>query len=202
MTSAPCAPRIVMEPIQSFGAAAATWQNFYLLVGGAAATLTGLMFVAVTFGSSLVTPETSASARSFLDPVIGHFTQVLTTACFLLVPTMDPRVLGALLLAVAAVRALTLIRIIRHMVQASRRHADLDLSDWLSGAVVPMVVYLLLGATGVGFMARFAIAFTGLVVATVVTLLNGVFCAWELMVWMAITRARVEKPAASEPDET
>jgi hypothetical protein len=45
----------------SFLAAAATWQSFYLLVGAAAATLIGLMFVAVTFGSSLVTMQASES---------------------------------------------------------------------------------------------------------------------------------------------
>jgi hypothetical protein len=57
-----------LTTFHSFGAAATAWQNFYLLVGTAAATLAGLMFIAVTFGSDLVTPETSAAARSFLDP--------------------------------------------------------------------------------------------------------------------------------------
>ena len=112
--------------LEAFHAVAATWQNFYLLVGGAAATLTGLMFVAVTFGASLVKPETADTARSFLDPTFGHFAQVLFTACLMLIPTIRPIVLGSILLVQMAVRIATLWRVYRHMRKAQAANADLD----------------------------------------------------------------------------
>ena len=190
-----------MTPIQAFGEAAATWQSFYLLVGGAAATLIGLMFVAVTFGASLLTPETTTTARSFLDPTFAHFVQVLFTACLIVIPTMSPMLLGVLLLAVAALRGSVLLRVVRHMREAQQRHNDIEWSDWLSGVIVPAFAYLLLAASGVAFVSNYAIAFTGLVVVTLVTLMNGVLGAWELMVWMAVSRARARAGGQADEDE-
>jgi hypothetical protein len=184
----------------SFAVAAAGWQNFYLLASTAAATLTGLMFVAVTFGSSLVTAESAPTARSFLDPTFSHFVQVLITGCLVTIPSMSPPLLGGLLLAVAALRGLALVRVFRHMLYAQRKNGDLDLSDWLSGVVAPLLCYLTLAATAVGFLQRYAIAFDGLAVVTVLILLNGVYGAWELMVWMALERSRARPPAAGAGD--
>jgi hypothetical protein len=43
--------------VNPLASGATSWQNFYLLLGTAATTLLGLMFVAVTFGSSRVDRE-------------------------------------------------------------------------------------------------------------------------------------------------
>ncbi len=178
-----------MTPIAAFSEATASWQAFYMLVGEAAATLIGLMFVAITFGSSLVRPETSQTARAFLDPVFGHFAQVLFTACLVVVPTMRPVVLAALLFLVAILRLVALARIARHTLEASRRSNDIELSDWASGVVVPFLAYLALGTSAVAFVEWLPLAFIILAASTLLTLFNGLYCAWELMVWMAITRA-------------
>jgi hypothetical protein len=179
-----------MAAMSSFAAAAAPWQTFYVLVGTAAATLVGLMFVAVTFGSSLVKRETSTTVRSFIDPTFTHFVQVLFLACLAVIPTMGPRLLGALVLGVGALRAAALIRVHRHMRQAQRIHNDIELSDWVTGIVLPLLCYLLLGATGIGFIEGYAPAFTALAIVTVAILMLGIFGAWELMLWMALRRAR------------
>jgi hypothetical protein len=179
-----------MTPIQSFEVAAASWQNFYLLSGTAAATLIGLMFVAVTFGSSLVGAQSTASARSFIDPPFYHFVYVLVAACLVAIPAMTAPVLGVVVLAISVLRTAALIRIHRHMREAHRKFGDIELSDWLSGIVIPLVCYLVLGASGAGFLAGYRAAFNGLALATLGALLLGIFGAWELMIWMALTRAR------------
>ncbi len=170
----------------------AAWQNFYLLVGTAAATLIGLMFVAVGFGANLVSQEATASARAFLDPPFTHFVQVLLTACLLTIPTLGTTLLGVLLLVASALRLLGLVWVFRHMRAAHRKNGDLELSDWLTGAVLPLLCYLLLAATGAAFLECSAIALNGLAIVTLVTLLNGVYGAWELMVWLALVRARTK----------
>jgi hypothetical protein len=181
-----------MTPPSAFAVAAATWQNFYILVGTAAATLIGLMFVAVTFGAGLVSSQSTPSARAFIDPPFTHFVTVLVTACLMLSPTMGPTVLGGALLAVTAVRTAALFRIYRHMREAQTRYNDIELSDWLMGIVLPAACYLGLIATGAGFLAGRAVAFSGLAVVVVVILLLGVFGAWELMIWLALTRVRAK----------
>lgn len=179
-----------MTPIQSFGVAAVAWQNFYLLSGTAAATLIGLMFVAVTFGSRLASAQSEASARAFIDPPFYHFVHVLITACLLVIPAMSAPVLGAALVAMSVLRAAVLVRIHRHMREAHRKFGDIELSDWLAGIVVPLFCYLLLAASGAGFVAGYSAAFSGLAIAMLGTLVLGIFGAWELMIWMALTRAR------------
>ena len=168
----------------------ASWQNFYLLVGEASATLIGLMFVAITFGASLITEETSASARSFIDPTFTHFVHVLVTACLMVIPNMSTTALGVLFALLALVRASALIRIFRHMREAQAKHNDIELSDWLSNIVVPSACYLTLAAAGVAFVVGHPIAFALLAAVTIAIMLNGVFGAWELMVSMAVTRSR------------
>jgi hypothetical protein len=166
----------------------ASWQNFYLLVGTGAATLIGLMFVAVTFGSSLITAETD-TARSFLDPTIFHFMQVLYTSCLLLVPTIGPAPLGMLLAAAGIFRLATLVRVYRNMKAASARSHDIEWSDWLSGIVIPLVAYSGLTVAGIEFVTT-GRAFNLVAIVTIVILFNAIYSAWELLIWLALTRLR------------
>lgn len=171
---------------EAFRALQGTWQNFYLLTGGAAATLAGLMFVAVTFGAGLVQKSSADSARAFIDPTFAQFLQVLLTGCVLVVPVLTPRVLGVLLVLAATVRTGGLFWVLRQFRRAHARHGDLELSDWLSAIVLPGLAYALLLASGVGFLAGRAEAFTGLAIVTIALLGVGVWSAWELLVWMAV----------------
>jgi hypothetical protein len=190
-----------MTAMSPFATVAGPWQTFYVLVGTAAATLVGLMFVAVTFGSSIVRRETSDTARSFIDPTFTHFVQVLFMACLVVIPTMRPRLLGALLLTVSALRFAALFQVHRHMRRAQKVHRDIELSDWVTGIVVPSLCYLMLGATGVAFIEGCAAAFTALAIVTIAILMLGVFGAWELMLWMALTRAVGARAIGEHPRE-
>jgi hypothetical protein len=190
-----------MTPIHSFAVAAASWQNFYVLCGTAAATLIGLMFVAVTFGASQVTyAESIPSARAFIDPPFYHFVHVLLGSCLLLIPSMTATTLGALVIAISVVRTATAFTTWHRLREAHAKYQDLELSDWLSGVVFPLLAHLLLAATGAGFLAGYAAAFSALGLITVVVLLLGIFGAWELLMWLAFTSPRrVNPPGRSDP---
>ena len=166
------------------------WQNFYMLVGAAAATLIGLMFVAITFGASMMGKiENPEITRAFLDPTLSHFVQVLLTACFMLVPSIQPQVLGALLGAVALFRMGSLVRVWRHMRTAQRNNGDLEASDWIQGIVLPLAMHALLAAGAVMFVIGSS-ALVLVAIVTLVVLLNGIYGAWELVVWIALTRSQ------------
>ena len=179
-----------MTAIQSFAATAAGWQNFYIVVGTAAATLVGLMFVAITFGASLVTPESAPTARAFLDPTFTHFVQVLLTACTMVIPSMGPRLLGVLSIVLALVRGAWLVGVHKQMKVAHARAGDIELSDWISGVIVPGASFAALFVAGVLFLAGAAVAFEVLAAVVLVVLATGIYGAWEIMMWMAITRAK------------
>jgi hypothetical protein len=186
-------------PIGALAVALQPWQNFYVLVGTAAATLTGLMFVAVTFGSSLVTKETSESTRAFLDPPYLHFVQVLLTACLVLMPTMSPGVLGVLLILVGGVRFVGLYTVFIRYREAQRAHGDIELSDWVLSIVLPLLCHLAIIATGAGFVAGDAAALTGLAAVSVILLFVGIHGAWELLVWMALAVSERRRGSPSPP---
>jgi hypothetical protein len=181
-----------MASIASFSTTAGAWQSFYILVGTAAATLVGLMFVALAFGAGRV-GTTLSSARAFADPMFTHFSQVLVTSAVVVFPTMEATPFGIVVIVIAALRLMLMVRVFRGMMTAQRAHADLELSDWVIGLVLPVAVFAMLVLIGAGFVAGYVTSFTALAVVTLLTLLLGMYGAWELMVWMAVTR---REPAA------
>ena len=81
------------------------WHEFYVLLGTAAAALVALLFVAVSIGVGFLTPERATATRTFISPVVVHFSVVLFVSLLMLTPA-DPRWLIAGLTALVAIRSL------------------------------------------------------------------------------------------------
>src|SRR5260370_8363038 len=64
----------------------ATWQNFYVIIGSAAATLTGLMFVVITLLAGVRRRRSSGALGAFTTPNVVHFGAVLLVAALLSAP--------------------------------------------------------------------------------------------------------------------
>ena len=63
------------------------WHEFYLLVGTAAATLLALLFVAVSLGTGYLGDKDQRGPRTFMSPVVIHFTSVFFISAVCLVPS-------------------------------------------------------------------------------------------------------------------
>ncbi|WP_376793983.1 hypothetical protein [Thermogemmatispora sp.] len=71
----------MLEPVQS------GWQNFYVIIGSASATLIGLMFVVMTFVASRERHQTTEETiGAFATPTVIHLGAVLLTAVVLTAP--------------------------------------------------------------------------------------------------------------------
>src|ERR1700692_545402 len=81
----------------------APWHEFYSLLGTAAATLVALLFVAVSIGASVLTPERAGATRTFMSPMVFHYTAVLFLSLITLIPTQTPETLGLSIGFVAAI---------------------------------------------------------------------------------------------------
>jgi O-antigen/teichoic acid export membrane protein len=68
------------------------WHEFYILLGTAAATLIALLFVAVSLGSGYLTGRRRhlQGTRTFMSPVVIHFTSVFFISAVCLVPSHGP----------------------------------------------------------------------------------------------------------------
>ena len=106
------------------------WQSFYVLAGGASATLVGLMFVAISLGSGLYAPQHLPGLARSLTPTFIHFVYVLVTATVVLVPTITVTVLGGLLMLVGlASLGYTVSRL--SLTCEAYRKGQIDKSDWV-----------------------------------------------------------------------
>src|SRR5437660_8306650 len=54
-----------------------TWQNFYVIIGTAAATLTGLMFVVITLTARVRDRASNEVIGAFTSPTVVHFCTAL-----------------------------------------------------------------------------------------------------------------------------
>ena len=79
------------------------WHDFDLLIGTAAATLVGLMFVAASIGASVFMEKDRAAMKAFISPTVVHFSAVLVVAMVSLIPSHDWPALAGLLLAATSI---------------------------------------------------------------------------------------------------
>lgn len=161
------------------------WQNFYLLAGGAAATLTGLMFVAVTFGARLVSKAATDVARAFLDPIVFHFVHVFLISCWMLLPAVHQGLLAPLLFALGALRLAGLWWVTRRLLIAHRTHQDLAFSDWAIYVLAPIVCYATQLFAAVRVHQGAESGLLALAATTLFLLVVAIVGAWELFVWIA-----------------
>ncbi|HKV71431.1 MAG TPA: hypothetical protein VJN62_09305 [Gemmatimonadales bacterium] len=163
------------------------WQNFYLLIGGASATLVGLMFVAISLGAGLFTNRAIPGLRTFVSPTLIHFVYVLVTASVVLIPTVTQMLLGGLLVLVGLVSfGVTLSRL--PFLHGQYRKEEIDKTDWVWYFLVPSAGYLLYVGTGIGLLMGISQALNGLAVASILLLVTGIRNAWDLVVRMVLSK--------------
>src|SRR5260370_4972842 len=63
-----------------------TWQNFYVIIGSSAASLTGLMFVVITLIAGDRVRGASGGLAAFGSPTVVHFGAALLVAAILSAP--------------------------------------------------------------------------------------------------------------------
>lgn|ERR1700682_1531601 len=162
-----------------------TWREFYYLCGSSAAGLTGLMFIAVTFGSRLITKEKLPNVDTFISPICYHFVQVFFLCCVALAPTAGPAVMGIIITITGVWRMLQIPKSYRLMKAASRESNDIETSDWIVGLYLPAAVYALLIAVGLSYLFEVAIAPSLFAVALIALLMIGIRAAWDMLIWIA-----------------
>ena len=73
------------------------WHEFYLLIGTAGLTLTGLLFVVVSLGPRVVASHEATGVRAFISPNAVYFTTTLVVSAILMIPHLSVLVSGGLL---------------------------------------------------------------------------------------------------------
>ena len=156
----------------------AAWQTFYVLIGTAAATLTGLIFVVITLIAGVQRRVSSSiGVTVFNTPTVVHFGVALLVAAILSAPWQALWQAGALLGLCGLWGVSYSVIVLRRV----RRQTDYQpvLEDWLFHTILPLVSYtaILVGAIllpGYASLALFVIA-----AGTVLLLFIGIHNAWD-----------------------
>ena len=161
----------------------ATWQNFYVIVGTAAATLTGLQFVVITLIAG-VGRRSSAALGAFTTPNIVHFGATLLVAATLSAPWQVLWNTG-LLLGLSGLGGGTYVLIV---LRRARRQADYHpvLEDWLWHIVLPLVSYTAIVVAAMLLLGHPVPALFVIAAATVLLLFIGIHNAWDNVIYIAI----------------
>ena len=162
-----------------------SWQSFYSFAGGAAATLTGLLFVVVSLGVDLPAAHPEEDVALFLTPGILHFGAVLVVAALCLSPIRQSGALGLLLLLVSVAgltnTGVTTVRLLR----SSRPQAlSFTAVVWRVGWPALTFGTLALGGLTVALTSSPA-SLSIVAVVTMALLVLGIRNAWAVVVELA-----------------
>lgn len=176
----------------------ANWLNFYIIMGTAAATLTGLMFIVVTLlvGRRVQTSTVDAGVSAFNTPTVVHFCAVLLTAGILSAPWPEFSNLGIILALVGLGGVVYLIVVIQRM-----RHVPgyaTPWKDWLWYVALPLVMYAVLIGAGVALRVRPEAALYVISAAMTALLFISIHNAWDLVTYLALERTHVESDSDNQ----
>jgi hypothetical protein len=87
--------------MDTFTQAVEGWHDFYLLIGTAAATLVGLLFVGLSLNIDVITREANADLRVLAAQAFTNFLNVVMLAVLFLIPRQVPPGLGLPLLGIS-----------------------------------------------------------------------------------------------------
>lgn len=167
------------------------WQTYYFLTGSASAGLIGLLFVAVSLATTVVTPTsttgTTEGVHTWATPIIVHFSGALFISALLIMPTLTPASLGVIL-TLAAIACL--VYLARTAVRLGRQQSSypVDTGDWIWNIVIPVAGHLLILGTALTLLANTSQNLNAVAVAVAALIATGIRNTWDLTVWLAAQR--------------
>jgi hypothetical protein len=173
-----------------------SWSSFYMIVGTAAAALTGLQFVAIALVGNLRRRITSREITAFASPTVVHFCSSLFLCAALSAPWRSFLGPGITL------EACGLAGTIYALIVASRTHRQTRyrpvFEDWMWHVVLPLFAYITIFAAGVMLRRITAPCLFGVGAATLLLVFIGIHNAWDNIHYLAVNELKAAEPIADE----
>jgi len=174
----------------------AAWESFYVIIGSASATLTGLQFVMIVLSAEMNALGSGAATRAFATPTIVHFCAALFISALLSAPWSALSSPGIALAAGGVAGLVYAVLVVR---QASRQTDYMPvLADWIWHGALPLIAYAaLLGAAVL--LQRDPISSLFVIGGTALLLLFvGIHNAWDSVLYIALLQ---RQPAGESGDQ-
>jgi hypothetical protein len=163
----------------------AHWESFYVIVGSAAAALTGLQFIVIT----LVAQRSSGSPegnRAYGTPTIVHFCAVLFIAAVLSAPWLSLAGVAFILGlsgAAALVYAAVILRIVRRLASYTP-----VLEDWIWHFTLPPIAYAIVLVTAFTVQDNPTLSLFAIAGVVLLLLFIGIHNAWDSVTFTALNQ--------------
>ena len=164
------------------------WDNFYFMLGSAAAGLIGLLFVVVTLTAGFERSQASRGATLYMSPTAFHFAAVLCMSAAALAPRLSVLVTGTIFGLIALMGFANSTRACVGLATYQPATGPPHWSDfWMYGAA-PAAIYFGLCAASAALATRAEGATYAVATLTLTLLLVGIRNAWDLVTWIAPMR--------------
>jgi len=169
----------------------ATWQNFYVIIGSAAATLTGLLFVVITLISGAMRRVSSpwSGVRVFSTPNVLHFGAALLIAALLSAPWPVLWPVG-LLVGLAGFGGVIYVCVVLWEVRHRLMGYQMVRSDWMWYTLMPLIAYTALLVAGILLPFYPAPSLFAIAAATLLLVIMGIRNAWDVVTYMVIEHSQ------------
>ncbi len=167
------------------------WDNFYVILGSAAAGLLGLTFVVIALLSD-ARRANAAGLSGYITPTIVHFGTVLGLACFLSVPRQN-----VLSLSIGFGSVALALLIYTGVIAASMRRFAKDYvpvpEDWIWHVLLPAFVYGTLLAMAFLLWRQPRQSMYGIASSLVLLLFVGIHNSWDVAVSVTMQKKKDEE---------
>lgn len=156
------------------------WHDFYIVLGGAAATLVGLLFIAISLNAELITSRAQAPLRAVASNTFVSFLLVLLYALFLLFPNDN---VGSVKGAVLGISLMGVLHVLRQTYIAWRSTGHhISVLTIIRRLLLPSLAYIYIIYQSQQLLDSDASALYPLAVVLIVLLGTATTFAWDWLV--------------------
>jgi hypothetical protein len=165
-----------------------TWQPFYVIVGTASATLTGLMFVVITLIAGLQEGRSGGAVRTFTTPSLIHFCAVILISALISAPWPYLWQLSLLFGIMGLAGALYVFLVIRRLYNLSNDFYQPVMEDWFFHALLPCIAYTGILVAAILLPHYTVLALFSIAAIALLFLFIGIHNAWDTVTYIVIER--------------
>jgi hypothetical protein len=170
----------------------AAWESFYVIIGTAAAALTGLQFVVIVLSAEMNALGSGSATSAFATPTIVHFCTVLFISGILTAPWPVLASAGIALGGGGIAGFLYAAMVVR----TARRQTDYApvLEDWIWHGALPLIAYAAILVAAIFLQGASTISLFAIGAMTLLLLFIGIHNAWDSALYIALTRRQQSAP--------
>lgn len=174
------------------------WDSFYLMVGGAAGALIGLLFVVATLTRGRDRDSALHGASVYMSPVVLHMALALSISALATAPGVPTGIAAAIIGAAGLIGLAAAGRVIYHLAIAKSFPGAHWTDLWCYGVFAFVADLALTGSAFEVWMGAPGVASREVAASVVAILLIAIRNAWDLVTWISAVN-NTEPSGGAEP---